>query len=86
MQLGKSGNCVRNLLEVNGILLSIILQLGVEKEEVVNTIKKYFIGVNCGETFYVKSEKYQSCSDYVGQMILKELEKETKEEDKKKED
>lgn len=72
-QMGKSGSCVRGLFEVNSILISVILQSGVEKEQLEKIFKRYLSGVNCGNDFVVKGEKYHSCMDYMARAILAEI-------------
>lgn len=74
MELGKSGNCVKNMLHLQSVLYSILLQMGVDKKILIKTIKRHCLGVSCGYPFIGKEGKdYKSCLDWAGQMILKEL-------------
>lgn len=78
--LGKSGNCVRNLMEINALLFSILLQLGIENEKVIKTLQKHFVGVKCNsDPFIFKGKQYKSCTDFIGHMILEELGEKDKE-------
>jgi len=73
MELGKSGNCIKNMLHLIGILYSILVQMGVDKKILIKTIKRHCLGVSCGSPFMDKGKTYKSCLDWAGQMILKEL-------------
>ena len=72
-ELGKSGNCVKNMLHLISILYSIILQSEMEQTEKKDSIKKHCLGVSCGFPFEFQNKKYLSCLDFLGQIILKEL-------------
>ena len=73
VELGKSGNCIKSLLHIIGVLYSIILQSDMADDEVKAVIKKHFLGVSCGNPFLYKSENYRSCIDWVSRQILEEL-------------
>ena len=75
LQLGKSGSCVRSMLEVIGILLSIIFQ-HVEKVVAVDALKKHLRGVSCGREFRVNDKRYSSCLDKIAQRVLIEYKEE----------
>ena len=75
IQMGKSGSCVRSMLEVIGILLSIIFQ-NVETEDAVNALKKHLRGVNCGTEYREGDKRYSSCLDKIAQKVLVELKEE----------
>lgn len=70
--LGKSGNCVRSLLEHIGVLWSILLQ-NIDKDECAEQIKKHLLGVSCGSPFIYEEVKYSSCLDYIAKAILNEI-------------
>lgn len=76
IRIGKSGNCIRSLLEVIGILLSILLQSGVDNEKIKKILIKHFEGVECGNPFFHEKERYASCLDYAGKIICRELKSE----------
>lgn len=80
MDMGKSGNCQKGMLSAMSILYSILLQLGVEKEVLVKTIKRHLLGVNCGNDFYTDKKRHLSCLDWAAKQILKELKAEIKDE------
>ena len=75
LQLGKSGSCVRSMLEVVGILISIILQ-NVDREDVVKAFKKHLRGVSCGTEFREGDKRYSSCLDKIAQRMLVKLKEE----------
>lgn len=74
LRIGKTGSCVRAMLEIIGILFSILLQAGIERDKVVRTLKKHIQGVECGSAFVQDKKKYSSCLDYAAQALIKELE------------
>jgi len=78
MNLGKSGTCVKGLLELISILYSIILQSDFSKDDVKGLIKKHCLGINCNEPFLYEGVKHSSCQDFVAKEILKELDIEEK--------
>jgi len=73
LNLGKSGSCARAILELIGILYSIILQMDVPKDEKVKLFKKHCLGISCGNPFMIGEDKYTSCLDYIGKKCLEEL-------------
>jgi ribonucleoside-diphosphate reductase alpha chain len=73
LNLGKSGGCVRSLLELVGILYSIILQMDIPKEDKIKLFKKHCLSISCGNPFMIGEEKYTSCLDYIGRKCLEEL-------------
>ena len=72
-ELGKSGNCVKNLLHLVAVLYSVLLQSDIEKEELIKIIKKNCEGVSCGNAFPINGTMYKSCVDWAAQQILREL-------------
>ncbi len=76
--LGKSGSCVRGLLEHIALLYSIILQSDIDKEELIRIFKRHCEKVSCGTPFMKNKVNYLSCIDYVASEVLKVL-NETKE-------
>jgi ribonucleoside-diphosphate reductase alpha chain len=82
VNLGKSGNCVKNLLEINSILMSIIMQVDLPKEKVIKIFERHCLDTNCGNKFYNKGVEYKSCIDYVAKEVLSCLKKETEEKEK----
>ncbi len=73
--LGKSGNCVRGLLNYIARDLSDKLQKE-DKETVKKFILEHAVEVSCGCPFIHKGDNYKSCLDFVGKKIIEELEKE----------
>ena len=80
LEIGKSGGCTKNMLSVIGILYSILLQSGIEKEIVIKTVKRHLLGVSCGEPFITRGKTYKSCLDWAARKILEELKSEVSEE------
>jgi len=72
--LGKAGTCQNAMLNTLGVLFSILIQRGVDKDKLVRTLKKHFKGINCGTPFMYDGKKYQSCLDLIGVSIADELE------------
>lgn len=75
LQIGKSGSCVRSLLEVIGIQWSIMLQ-HIEKDVIVKSLKKNVRGVSCGQEFRLDDKRYSSCIDKIAQRMLVEMKEE----------
>ena len=75
INLGKSGNCVRGLLELIGILYSIILQSDIPQEAKIKALKKHALGINCGNPFSINGTSYTSCIDWIGQKCIEMLTK-----------
>lgn len=75
LQMGKSGSCVRSMLEVIGILMSIILQ-NVDKGPAINALKKHLRGVSCGQEFREGDARYASCLDKIAHRVLIKLKEE----------
>ena len=83
LTMGKSGTCVRAMLELIGILYSVILQIeGIDKEDKLSLLKKHCQGVSCGNKFSIGKESYDSCLDLIGRVCIDEMQKEVKEEKK----
>ena len=83
LTLGKSGTCVRAMLELIGILYSVILQIeGIDKEDKLSLLKKHCQGVSCGNKFSIGKENYDSCLDLIGRVCIDEMSKEVKEDKK----
>lgn len=74
-QIGKSGSCARSMLEVIGILMSIIFQ-NVDKEIVTKSIKRHLRGVSCGSEFKEGDKRRMSCLDVIAQRALVSLKEE----------
>jgi ribonucleoside-diphosphate reductase alpha chain len=70
LRLGKSGHCVRTLLDTIAVLISVLLQLGVSKEKLEKTLTKHFVDINCGQK--------NSCIDLIGRAIIEEIKEEKK--------
>jgi ribonucleoside-diphosphate reductase alpha chain len=66
-QLGKSGDCVRSLLEWGCRLASLALRAGVSEEE----IAKQSTGILCPKPCWWNGEQLLSCPDAIGQQINK---------------
>lgn len=81
MRLGKSGNCIRSLLESYSVILSCLLQSEIEYKDIAKMIDKHSKGVKCGNPFYHDKVKFESCIDYVAQEILTALNKDIKDEE-----
>jgi len=78
LNLGKSGTCVRSLLELIGVLISTILQFEMPQDEKIKLFKKHFSEINCGNPFVLNGMKYTGCVDYIGKKCLEELKLESK--------
>lgn len=78
-RMGKSGNCIRSLLEHLGVLYSLLLQSGIGKERFEKIMKKYCIGVNCGTPFVFEGKTYTGCLDFMAQEIMAEKDETKKE-------
>ena len=78
LNLGKSGNCLRALLEMLGICFSIMLQSGIPKEKLIKTLKKNYEGVTCSNPFTYEGKPNSSCMDVIARLIIKELSNEKK--------
>lgn len=74
-QIGKSGSCARSLLEVIGILMSIIFQ-NVDTAIAVKSLKRHLRGVNCGSEFREGDKRYGSCIDKIAHKALIRLKEE----------
>jgi len=72
--LGKAGTCQNAMFNTLGVLFSILIQQGIDKEKLIRTLKKHFKGINCGTPFMWDGQKYLSCLDLIGITIAKELE------------
>jgi len=72
-RIGKSGSCVRSMLEVIGILLSIIFQ-NCEKDVIKKTVN-HLLSVSCGQEFREGDARRMSCLDVIAERV-KKLEKE----------
>ena len=79
-ELGKGGNCVKNLLHLVAVLYSVLLQSDIDKKELIKIINKHCNGVACGNSFPIDGTMYKSCVDWAAQQILKELKDEKREE------
>ena len=79
LNMGKSGNCLRALLEMLGICFSIMLQSGIPKEKLIKTLKKNYEGVVCSNPFTYEGKPNSSCMDAIAKLIIKELSNEKKE-------
>lgn len=72
--LGKAGTCQNAMINTLGVLFSILIQKGIDKEKLARTLKKHFKGINCGTPFTWDGQKYLSCLDLIGVTVAKELE------------
>jgi len=89
MVLGKTGNCTNTLLSCLGILLSILLQTDLEREEILKYIKKHVAGSVCqNHSFFVEidggKKMYSSCIDFVASQVVGILAKEVEQLEKLK--
>jgi ribonucleoside-diphosphate reductase alpha chain len=73
MTIGKSGNCVRTAFQIIGILVSMLLQKGFERKEIIDIFDRHLKEANCGNKVYYKGEEYHSCLDYMAKQVLKQL-------------
>jgi hypothetical protein len=80
LNLGKSGSCVRGMLELIGILYSTILQMDIDKVDKIKILKKHSQGISCGSPFTIGDKTYVSCLDLIAQETIKELENGNKDE------
>lgn len=73
-RMGKSGHCVsaRNVFE--GVMLSKLFQSHYTKDQMINFLKNYALGVNCGVPFMEEGEKHTSCLDVIAKELIKKLE------------
>lgn len=78
LNLGKSGVCVKSLLEILGISFSIMLQSGIPKEKLIKVLKKHASDVICGNPFTYEEKTNSSCLDVISKLIIKELSDEKK--------
>jgi len=72
MLIGKSGNCVRGLFEGMAILISLLLQSGMDKEEIAKALEKQMES-NCGNKIWHHGEIYTSCLDFAIKHITEEM-------------
>lgn len=74
-RMGKSGHCVsaRNVFE--GIMLSKLFQSDHTKKEMIDFLKTYALGVNCGIPFMEEGEHHSSCLDVIAKELIKKLER-----------
>jgi len=73
IQLGKSGNFVRSLLEHIGIMYSILLQSDLPKAEIIRILEKHCVGVSDNNPFFYKGISYKSCIDFIARKVLEKL-------------
>jgi hypothetical protein len=73
MTLGKSGTCQNLLFRTISLLLSVLLQSNVKREDIVKAISHQMEG-HCGNgRIYCDGAEYYSCIDFVFKLILEEM-------------
>lgn len=73
MRIGKAGNCQRLLFETISILLSVLLQTNIPREEIKKILYHQFEG-NCGnDKIWNEGDKYDSCIDFVITKIFEDM-------------
>jgi ribonucleoside-diphosphate reductase alpha chain len=72
MTMGKSGSCFNILLQTIALLISVMLQEGVDKQKIYKTLNHQFEG-HCGNQFFYKGDKYYSCLDFAIQRIFEDM-------------
>jgi ribonucleoside-diphosphate reductase alpha chain len=73
MTIGKSGNCVRTAFQIIGILVSMLLQKGFDRKDILDIFERHLKEANCGNKIFYKGEQYQSCLDFMSKQVLKQL-------------
>ena len=73
MTLGKSGTCQNLLFRTISLLLSVLLQSNVKREDIVKAISHQMEG-HCGNgKIYYDGEEYYSCVDFVFKSMVEEM-------------
>jgi ribonucleoside-diphosphate reductase alpha chain len=70
--IGKSGNCQRNLFEVIGILLSVLLQSNIDRDKIRKILETH-MEANCTNTIWHEGDRYYSCVDFTVKKMLEEM-------------
>ncbi len=84
--LGKSGTCVRGLLEFISRHISWTLQnTDIDLKDYIRFLKRHCDDVNCGSPFVWKTKQYVGCLDCMGEIIMGELSNELKTDELKRE-
>ncbi len=65
VRLGKAGGCPSSQTEALGRLISMLLQNGVEPEDIIKHLK----GISCYKPFGLNENKILSCADAVAKAI-----------------
>lgn len=76
--MGKVGSCKNTELYLLGIALSVMLQSDMPRERVIKTLKKHWLGSKCDSMYQNEEKKFITCYDSIANLIIVELEKETK--------
>ena len=70
--IGKVGSCPRVLLEGIGVLISLLLQNGVDREKIAKGLSNSMDAV-CSMPIKYKGEEYHSCLDCISKKVVEEL-------------
>jgi len=70
--MGKSGTCMNIMLQTIALLISVMLQSGIDRNKIKKALFNQFEG-SCGQVIWYKGEKYHSCIDFMVQRILEDL-------------
>ena len=77
--IGRNGTCSRCLLDSFCKVVSCLLQSPEARYKIVKKLDKQFIGSNCGQPFFTKTdgkqEKFLGCVDYIAQSIKEEIDR-----------
>ena len=73
MSIGKSGTCQNLLFRTIALLISVLLQSGVSKENIAKALAHQMDG-NCGNNkIWDNGEPYHSCIDYTLKKIVEDM-------------
>lgn len=70
--MGKAGTCSNIMLQTIALLISVMLQSGIDRERIKKALLNQFEG-NCGQTIWYKGERYHSCVDFMVKRILEDM-------------
>jgi len=70
--MGKSGTCMNIMLQTIALLISVMLQSGINKDKIKKVLLNQFEG-NCGNTIWYGGERYHSCIDFMIKRILEDM-------------
>jgi ribonucleoside-diphosphate reductase alpha chain len=73
MSIGKSGTCQNLLFRTIALLISVLLQSGISKENIAKALSHQMEG-NCGNNkIWNEGEAYHSCIDYTFKKIVEDM-------------